>query len=78
MNVKHYAEGRLYEPVNVIRDWELNFNLGSAVKYISRLGRKGTYKDALNDITKAIDYLEDERWNMRIAHMQEIMEEENK
>ena len=77
MNVKHYAEGRLYEPVNVIRDWELNFNLGSAVKYISRLGRKGTYKDALNDITKAIDYLEDERWNMRIEHMQEIMGEEN-
>jgi hypothetical protein len=77
MKVKHYAEGRLYEPVNVIRDWELNFNLGSAVKYISRLGRKGTYKDALNDITKAIDYLEDERWNMRIEHMQEIMREEN-
>lgn len=77
MQVKHYAEGRLYEPVNVIRDWELNFNLGSAVKYIARLGRKGSYKDALNDITKAIDYLEDERWNMRIEHMQEIMKEDN-
>ena len=36
----HYCEGRKYEPKDVIRDWNLNFNLGNAVKYISRNGRK--------------------------------------
>ena len=30
----HYCEGRKYEPKDVIRDWELNFNLGNAVKYV--------------------------------------------
>lgn len=36
----HYAEGREYEPIDVILDWDLGFNLGNTVKYISRAGRK--------------------------------------
>ena len=28
----HYCEGRKYEPKDVIRDWDLNFNLGNAVR----------------------------------------------
>lgn len=59
----HYTAGRKYEPKDVIRDWELNFNLGSAVKYISRAGRKD---DMIQDLKKArqfldfeIDYLEE-------------------
>lgn len=36
----HYAEGREYEPIDVILDWGLGFNLGNTVKYISRAGRK--------------------------------------
>lgn len=51
----HYVAGRKYEPKDVIRDWDLNFNLGSAVKYISRAGRKG---DALIDLEKAKQFLE--------------------
>lgn len=51
----HYAEGRKYEPKDVIRDWDLNFNLGSAVKYISRAGRKD---DILQDLHKAKQFLE--------------------
>ena len=51
----HYAEGRKYEPKDVIRDWGLNFNLGSAVKYISRAGRKD---DILQDLNKAKQFLE--------------------
>lgn len=51
---QHYAEGRKYEPKDVIRDWGLNFNLGSAVKYISRAGRKG---EAAEDLRKAIQFL---------------------
>jgi hypothetical protein len=51
----HYCKGREYEPKDVIRDWELNFNLGNVVKYVSRAGRKG---DALEDLEKAKQYLE--------------------
>lgn len=60
----HYCDGRKYEPKDVIRDWGLNFNLGSACKYISRAGRKG---DIVEDLEKAkqfiqfeIDYLRKE------------------
>lgn len=51
----HYTEGRKYEPRKVIADWGLNFNLGNAVKYISRAGRKG---DKIEDLRKAIQYIE--------------------
>lgn len=51
----HYIDGRKYEPRKVIRDWDLNFNLGNAVKYISRAGRKGS---AMEDLRKAKQYLE--------------------
>lgn len=51
----HYIEGRRYEPRDVIRDWDLNFNLGNVVKYASRAGRKG---DILEDLKKAKQYLE--------------------
>ena len=51
----HYAEGRKYEPKDVIRDWGLNFNLGSSVKYISRAGRKD---DILQDLRKARQFLD--------------------
>lgn len=54
----HYAEGREHEPKDVIRDWGLNYNLGSAVKYISRAGRK---ENMIQDIDKAIAYLGFER-----------------
>ncbi len=51
----HYTEGRQYEPRKVIRDWGLNFNLGSAVKYLSRAGRKD---DILQDLKKAKQFIE--------------------
>lgn len=53
----HYCEGRKYEPKDVIRDWDLNFNLGNVVKYISRNGRKNG-ESALKDLLKAKTYLE--------------------
>lgn len=55
LNPSHYVEGRKYEPKDVIRDWDLNFNLGNAVKYISRAGRK---IDKIEDLEKAIRYIE--------------------
>lgn len=57
-NVKHpshYAEGRKFEPKDVIRDWGLNFNLGSAVKYVARAGRKD---DILQDLRKAQEFIQ--------------------
>lgn len=53
--VSHHTVGRKYEPRKVIADWGLNFNLGNAVKYISRVGRKG---DRIEDLRKAIQYIE--------------------
>lgn len=56
-NIKHpahYAYSK-YEPVKVIRSWELNFNLGNVVKYVARAGRKG---DKLEDLKKARQYLD--------------------
>ena len=54
---KHYCEGRKYEPKDVIRDWDLNFNLGNVVKYISRNGRK-IGESNLKDLMKARQYLD--------------------
>ena len=57
-NVKHpshYTEGRKYEPKDVIRDWGLNFNIGSAVKYLSRAGRKD---DIVQDLRKAQEVIQ--------------------
>lgn len=51
---EHYCYGK-YEPKDVIRGWQLNFNLGNVIKYIVRAGRKG---DALEDLQKAKQYIE--------------------
>lgn len=51
----HYTEGRRYEPKDVIRDWGLNFNLGSAVKYVARAGRKD---DIVQDLKKAQEFIQ--------------------
>lgn len=53
----HYYKGRKYEPKDVIHDWGLNFNLGNAVKYISRNGRKDG-NSVLQDLMKARQYLD--------------------
>ena len=46
-----------YEAIDVIEDWNLNFNLGNAVKYISRAGHKD---DIVQDLKKAMWYIERE------------------
>lgn len=50
----HYCYSK-FEPKDVIRAWGLNFNLGSAVKYIARAGRKD---DILQDLNKAKQFIE--------------------
>ena len=51
----HDVEGRKYEPKDVIRDWDLNFNLGNVIKYVSRAGRKDS---KIVDLEKAKQYLQ--------------------
>ena len=60
----HYALGREIEPIAAIEDWQLNFSLGSAVKYISRAGRKDPTK-TIEDLEKAVWYLEREISRLR-------------
>lgn len=51
----HYGgEDNTYEAIKVIEAWNLNFNLGNAVKYICRAGRK---RKKLEDLKKAVWYL---------------------
>lgn len=49
----HYNHGNI-EVIDVIEDWDLDFHLGNAIKYIARAEHKGKYKE---DIKKAIWYL---------------------
>ena len=52
----HYNKGK-FEAIDVIEDWQLNFNLGNTVKYISRAGHKD---DIIQDLKKALWYLDRE------------------
>lgn len=52
---EHYTPG-VYEVINVIEAWNLNFHLGNAVKYISRAGKKDPSKTE-EDLRKAIWYI---------------------
>lgn len=54
----HYGgEDNVYEAIKVIQAWDLGFELGSALKYIARAGKKQG-EDALTDLHKAAKYLE--------------------
>lgn len=52
-----------YEAIKVIEAWELGFNLGNTVKYISRAGKKGV---TLTDLEKARWYLDREIASLKV------------
>lgn len=52
----HYNQGKI-EVIEVIEDWQLNFNLGNAIKYIARCEHK---ENKEQDLKKAIWYIERE------------------
>ena len=52
----HYRRGSGFEAIDVIEAWELGFNLGNAVKYISRAGIKSSDSD-VQDLEKALWYI---------------------
>ena len=52
---EHYGgSDSTYEAIKVIEAWELGFNLGNVIKYISRAGKKGS---RIDDLKKAQCYL---------------------
>ena len=53
----HYLKDSGYEVIDVIEAWSLGFNLGNAVKYIARAGRKNPMK-AKEDLSKALWYIQ--------------------
>ena len=57
----HYNMGK-YEAIDVIEDWELGFNLGNTIKYISRAGHKDRIvqdlKKAMWNLQREIDRIE--------------------
>jgi hypothetical protein len=57
---EHY-QGNGIEVIDIIDSFDLNFNLGNAIKYILRSDKKGFKK---KDLSKAIWYLnrELEKW----------------
>jgi len=54
---KHYGGDDIYETIKVIDAWQLNFNLGNCIKYISRADKKDS---TIQDLKKAKWYLERE------------------
>lgn len=60
-NPAHY-KGKKFESIDIIEDFELNFCLGNAIKYVLRCNKKGNKKQ---DLEKAIWYLKREVSNER-------------
>ena len=61
----HYENGKDYDIIDVIRDYDLNFCRGNIIKYIARVGKK---QDELLDLIKAQDYLNREIELLREAN----------
>ena len=53
----HYENNKGYDVIDFIKDYGLNFNRGNVVKYLARAGKKD---NELQDLRKALDYLERE------------------
>lgn len=64
----HYENGKDYDIIDVCKDYALNFNRGNILKYVARAGKK---QDELQDLRKALDYLQRE-----IAHLEELQKME--
>lgn len=54
-----YYQGNGYEVLDIIDDFELNFNLGNVLKYVLRSGRKNSELKE-EDLEKALFYLKRE------------------
>ena len=57
--MKHYKNQKDYDVIDIVKDYNLNFNIGNVLKYIVRAGRKDKDKH-IEDLEKAKDYLQRE------------------
>jgi len=55
----HYLKDSGHEVIDVIDAWSLGFDLGNAIKYIARAGKKNPVKSK-EDLNKAIWYIQHE------------------
>ena len=69
----HYDNGKDYDVIYIIKDYQLNFNKGNIIKYICRAGKKD---NEIKDLEKALDYLKIEIEYLRNEQKKWI--EENK
>ena len=53
----HYENGKDYDVIDIINDYQLNFCRGNIIKYVIRASKK---RDQLQDLLKAKDYIERE------------------
>ena len=55
---EHYQmNDKTYEPYKVINAWDLDFNLGSVLKYIARAGKKPG-EDVIRELNKCKEYID--------------------
>lgn len=62
----NYYNDTKIAPIDVIEDWDLDFCLGSALKYIKRAGKKEN-NPSVQDLKKVIWYIE-----RRIRELEEV------
>jgi len=67
---KYYRRGNI-QVWDFVRDQELNFHLGNVIKYVCRAGHKF---DDIDDLEKAIHYLQNEVEFRTSQRVQEIVQ----
>jgi len=67
---QYYRRGSI-QPWSFIRDQELNFHLGNVIKYVCRAGHK---YDDIEDLEKAIHYLQNEVEFRTSQRVQELVQ----
>ena len=62
MTPNHYENNKSYDLIDVALDYNLNFFRFNVLKYICRAGKK---ENEIQDLEKAVDYLEREIKHLR-------------
>ena len=73
-SVMHYENSKGYDVIDFAADYNLNFNRGNVLKYITRAGRKD---DEVKDLEKALDYLQREIAIVRSRRDEEVVKIKN-
>lgn len=61
---EYYNPDHTYEPIKVIKSWALGFNLGNTLKYIARPRKAKDTTKRVEDLGKAMTYLQFEIDNL--------------